>query len=272
MRVQIVGRPPYSSYTVTLKKHGGKFVAAGRAGGMCGGLGLQQYSTSGASKGYPCKTCIKGGAYRTVICKCEEWLAPRANSITALWKNLNKAKIPTTTLAMLRSKAQQRKAGLTKLLPQQQMLGGHGGGEGSHGEENFPACFNVFAQVKFAAEIFEKCPGFSATKHPGKGLAESDCENAHFYRMANLVYDMARGCAGDADVNKGQHMNGGALHAAEETTEQGFCEYFYNEADGDAHPCHICRAIVAPCKADEKVGAIIVEAEKAGENPCAKCN
>lgn len=86
-----------SGYTITLKRVKGVFVAAGRAGGICGGLGEQQMtsytfrrSKSRAARAnyrgarnYPCKTCIEGGAFGVAMCQCEEWAVSEADSLVS---------------------------------------------------------------------------------------------------------------------------------------------------------------------------------------------
>ena len=48
-------------YTITFKKQNGEFLAAGRAGGTCGGLGRQQYHSSFGSDTWQCTKYPKGG-------------------------------------------------------------------------------------------------------------------------------------------------------------------------------------------------------------------
>lgn len=247
VRAQIVQSPPYSSFTVTLKKRGGKFVAPGRSIGFCGAAGLQQYSTSGRSKGYPCKTCIAGGAYRTVICKCEEFLVPQNKAITAQWRNLNKAPDMTTTLALLRAKSQRRKAGLTKLLPQKTILQ-------DASAQDTERCLAHLQTKPYTAGAWTHCSGWNAHTAP---VDQGQC-TGHHYKVAKAVFDAAEACGGDATIME--------IATAELKAEQVFCDVVAAEGiTNQQFSLHHCNTI-KKCMEDDHAGKNAIEAQRADSN------
>lgn len=199
VRVQIVQSPPYSSYTITLMKRNGKFHAPGRATGTCGGMGEQQFKypavrgPNGAIHKYPCKTCVPGGAYRTAMCKCEEFQVPQNKALTAMWKQIRKAS-GMETLAEMRTKVQRKKASLSKLIPQ---------------KLSQSSCYTKFQASKFMKHAWDNCPQLQ------NSVGVGNCHDEHI-ELAERVHEFIIACAADIEA-------GGTMDSVVEKTEEQFC-------------------------------------------------
>jgi len=212
MRVLLRNSPPYNDYTITMKKRGGKFVAVGRAFGTCGGLGRQQYGgnvrgSNGGHSRYPCKTCTPGGAYKTVMCRCQEFGVPQNKALVASWQSV--AKSPVTS-----------KLADAEGWPKMTMLDGHGdahsGAVGDHGDEKMGAlgadtekCLNAFQHMTrspsdhtlLMKDVFDHCPG----EHGHVNTAAATCKG-HIKSLAKLVEELADSCGGDDAAAHGRRL------------------------------------------------------------------
>jgi len=91
--------PPYNEFTITLKKRHGKFIAPGRATGYCGVSPNDYKWQNGIAGSYPCQNCIPGGAYKTAMCKCEEYQVIRSKAVVKNWLPISKSEMVDLNLA-----------------------------------------------------------------------------------------------------------------------------------------------------------------------------
>jgi len=203
--VRLNTAPPYNYYTITFKKRGGKFVAAGRAGGLCGGLGMQQYHNHIGRK-FPCKTCKRGGAVGTVICKCEEWQVPKSKSLVSEYLAVTSRKDPHPERAQLA----QTTAATSKLVPNKSSLSQHDSGSGSGSDE-------VNEDVKKCMAAFEHAKEMSALI---KEYAEhaADHKKDIVAKLHEAIVDFAKDCALDTVANGNQ-----GLEEEAKVLEQEWC-------------------------------------------------
>jgi hypothetical protein len=160
--VRLNTAPPYNYYTITFKKRGGKFVAAGRASGLCGGLGMQQYHNHIGRK-FPCKTCKRGGAVGTVICKCEEWQVPQSKSLVSEYLHVTARKDPHPERAQL-----AQTATTSKLVPNS---------DAAAVEEDVKLCTKALEAAKTIKEVLDDEDDDSAVKKLTEYIKEleKDC-------------------------------------------------------------------------------------------------
>ena len=97
--VNVKDMPPYNEFRITLKKRGGKFVAPGRATGYCGVSPNDYKWQNGGKTSYPCQNCIPGGAYNTMMCKCEEYQVIRSKAVVKNWMPVSKSEMVDLNLA-----------------------------------------------------------------------------------------------------------------------------------------------------------------------------
>lgn len=221
--------PPYNDYTVTFKKRNGKFIAAGRCGGTCGGLGRQQYHG-----GYPCRSCIPGGAYRTKICRCQEWAVPRSQSAVQHWAaSATKAMVNTATLAesstMAESSTKTSKLVPTKLQGDTSQMSA---AQKAALEEKRQACLKAFKGSTYMKSTMEKCFHTEEEKEKlNKDLASCD---EHHKDLATEVHRLSEDCAMDTDNDDADDI----IHEYEGV----FCAGAFEEAEAEAsfkdHHCH----------------------------------
>jgi len=193
--------PPYNDYTITFKKRGGKFVAAGRAGGSCGGLGHQQYHS-----GYPCKTCIPGGAYRTKMCRCEEWAVPKGESIVQLWSpSSTKPVVATATLAESTDSAGFEHFGprktTSKLLPvvARAKLSATNQKTPQEVKADFEKCYTAFKSSDYMNPTISKCPRHSPDQQTQGWENAPNC-GVHHKQLAKKAKALTEDCAMDSST------------------------------------------------------------------------
>jgi len=97
--VKVRDMPPYNEFTITLKKRHGKFIAPGRATGYCGVSPNDYKWQNGIAGSYPCQNCIPGGAYKTAMCKCEEYQVIRSKAVVKNWLPISKSEMVDLNLA-----------------------------------------------------------------------------------------------------------------------------------------------------------------------------
>merc|ERR1711998_793127 len=264
MTVLLRNSPPYNDYTITLKKRGGKFHAAGRCFGTCGGLGRQQYGgqirgANGGSNRYPCKTCVAGGAFRTVQCRCEEYGVPQDKSLVTSWKAVAREPI-MPKLADYVDLPNHQEARQSQLIPQQ-LSSSAGGGATAHNSTYWKKCIAKFEHTTFMKVIFKECP---APKLDESGAAKC---TGHHKKMAKEVKKLADGCAGDSKAANVEPEK------MADDYEKNFCLICQSEAETNAHFAEEhCATIVSPCrkKYEEVVNAIEPDEKGHRHNPCAK--
>lgn len=207
--VRLDTAPPYNYYAISMKRRSGKFQAVGKCDGICGGNGWDQVA-QGYQKKYPCKTCKPGGAYRTVICKCEEWAVPKAKALVSDWQAVTADEDPEPLKAQLAQFTTTHKSQLAQST-------------------------SVSAERKKCLLVFKK---FQTTKRIIAACEAGQCSK-DLKALYDQILDLAKDCGEDLETT-----NGKGESQEEFNLEEGFCGELREEVDANhEEKRHLCPLI-----------------------------